>query len=120
MSEENSSTEDTNEEQDAPQIVDAAFLVFAQDGVGYALPVRRAVVTDPAGTVTDFDPMRLATPDDMYRYSHEVAKDVNVATTATAVVRQMAEYTARLQSSLRDQALASQIQQQGGLHVPGR
>ena len=98
-----------------PEILgaDTAFVVFVQDGVAYATNHLEHVEVTVQEQKLLVEPMRKATPDDLYRYSMEVAKDVQVSETASKVAMQMFEITRQLQ--------AQQQAEQGKkkIHTPG-
>lgn len=94
-------------------VADTAFVVFVQDGVAYATNEVNRVEVGVQGQKLAVEPARKATPDDLYRYSMEVAKDVQVSQTAAKTAQQMFEVTRQLQ---QQQAAEGS----GGLHVPGR
>lgn len=92
---------------------DTAFLVFVQDGVAYATNDLGRVEVEVQGQKLSIDPVKKATPDDLYRYSMEVAKDVQVSQTAAKTAQQMFEITRQLQQQQAAEGSS-------GLHVPGR
>lgn len=91
----------TTEEQESNETeflaVDTAFVVFVRDGVAYATPDLGEVEVGIEGKRLSLEPMRRANPDDLYRYSTEVAKDVQVSQTAAKTAIQMLELTRQLQ-----------------------
>lgn len=91
---------------------DTAFVVFVQDGMAYATNDLGDVEVTVDNRTFFVEAMRKASPDDLYRYSMEVAKDVQVSQTAAASAMQIFEITKQLQAQAQSQA--------GGLHVPGR
>lgn len=102
--------------------VDTAFVIFVQDGVGFAVSGLGEVEVDLGGKAVRLESMKTADAGDMFRYCSEVAKDIQVSETATQTVRQMAMYTQQLQQQMQNQQMAQKIQQSGGpggLHVPG-
>lgn len=111
------------ESEKESMVVDTAFVVFVQDGVGFGVAGLGDVEVDINGKVVRLELMKQADAGDMYRYSMEVAKDIQVSETATNTVRQMAMYTQQMQRAMEDQKLAQQVQSgggPGGIHVPGR
>lgn len=98
-----------------PQILgaDTAFVVFVQDGVAYATNDLEHVEVVVQGQKLLIEPLRKATPDDLYRYSMEVAKDVQVSETASKTAMQMFEITKQLQ----EQQAAEQGKKK--IHTPG-
>lgn len=114
---------ETPEPEEESMVVDTAFVVFVQDGVGFGVAGLGDVEVDINGKVMRLEPMKQADAGDMYRYSMEVAKDIQVSETATNTVRQMAMYTQQMQRAMQDQKLAQQVKSgggPGGIHVPGR
>lgn len=111
--------EDTEPETEQPEgletmVVDTAFVVFVQDGVGYAITDIGQVEIGINGKAVVLESMKKADTGDLFRYCTEVAKDVQVSETATATVQQQ-------------MMMAQQMQQRvamgggpSGLHVPGR
>lgn len=102
--------------------VDTVFVVFAQEGVGYGTVEVGDVVLEKDGSPVRLAPSRKASADDLYRYSMEIAKDIQVQETAAATVHNLAQQTVQIQQALQNQALADRIGQRGGngLQVPGR
>ena len=92
---------------------DTAFVVFVQDGMAYATNDLGTVEVTVQGQKLAIEPMRKAGPDDLYRYSMEVAKDVQIAQTATKTAMQMFEITKQLQ----EQQAAEQGKKK--IHTPG-
>lgn len=66
---------------------DTAFVVFVQNGMAFATADLGEVKLRVQGQEVSVQPARPATPEDMYRYSMEIAKDVQVAETAAATAR---------------------------------
>lgn len=96
-------------------VVDTAFVIFVQDGVAYATNDLGEVSVTVEGQSVSVEPMRRASPDDLYRYSTEVAKDVQVSQTAAATAMQIFEITKQLQGQVPGQGGGPR-----GLHLPGR
>ena len=94
-------------------VADTAFVVFVQDGVAYATNELGKIEVGVQGQKLVIDPLKKATPDDLYRYSMEVAKDVQVSQTAAKTAQQMFEITRQLQQQQAAEGAS-------GLHVPGR
>lgn len=93
--------------------VDTAFVVFAQDGVGYASVEISNIELDLHGNPVRLTLSRKAGQDDLYRYATEVAKDVQVQETAHATAHALAEQQARVQRVLQDEFLQHRLDQRG-------
>lgn len=102
--------------------VDTAFVVFVQDGVAYATNDLGTLEISMQGQKVKLEPMRRSTPDDLYRYASEVAKDVQVSQTAEAVVQATMQVSQQLAQQAQAQEIAKQtgVGGSGGLHVPRR
>lgn len=114
MNEQQTQQEEIAKDQAEPEIfgADTAYVVFVQDGVAYATNDLEEVVVNVQGQKMIIESRRKATPDDLYRYSMEVAKDVQVSETASKVALQMFEITKQLQAQQAEQA------QKPRIHVP--
>jgi hypothetical protein len=103
--------------------VETAFVVFAQDGAGFGIAKLGEVSIKLGDDEVVLELAREATRDDMYRYSTEVAKDIQVASTAEATMAQFVAYTQHMQQQMQAQQIAQQTGMAPGgkgLHVPGR
>lgn len=112
------------EETDGPETmaVDTAFVVFVQDGVGFAVSGLGTVEVDLGNKRVVLEALKTADAGDMYRYCSEVAKDIQVSETATQTMRQFVMYTQQMQQQMQNQQVAQKIAKgggPGGLHVPG-
>lgn len=96
--------------------VETAFLVFLKDGQAYGTNDLGDLVLNMEGKPMKLVANRRAEPDDLYRASMEVAKDVQVTQTAQAVV----QMTMQVSHQMAEQARSQQIAEQAGLHIPGR
>lgn len=107
--------EEMKREEGEPEtlVADTAFVVFVQDGIAYATNEVERVEVGVQGQKLAIEPGRKASPDDLYRYSMEVAKDVQVSQTAAASAKQIFDITMQLQKQ-------QQAEGSSGLHVPGR
>lgn len=96
--------------------VETAFVVFQKDGQAYGTNDLGELVLNIEGKPMKVEVSRKAEPDDLYRASMEVAKDVQVAQTAQAVV----QMTMQVSQQMAEQVRSQQIAEKAGLHIPGR
>lgn len=96
--------------------VETAFVVFLRDGQAFGTNDLGELTVNFEGKPVKIKPARKAEPDDLYRASMEVAKDVQIAQTAQAVV----QMSMQVSQQMAEQMQAQKIAQQAGLHVPNR
>lgn len=117
------------EEEDDRNVmaVDTAFVVFIQDGAAYGVASLGEVAVRLGEDDVFLEPLRQATPDDLWRGCAEVCKDIEVSATASTTMAQFVEYTRQMQQQMQAQKVAQQVMGQkggkspgGGLQVPGR